>query len=63
MSDKTCEKIKIDATEKIIVHDDLDTIEQELRELSKEELVYRLKYEEEDPEIIKLIKKIIKDKA
>jgi len=54
------EKIKVDLTEKIIIQDDM--AEQELREMSREELLHRLNFDETNPETIKLIKKILKDK-
>lgn len=57
------EKIKVQPTEKIDVHQDNDNLEDELRELTKDELLHRLNYEETDPEVIKLIKKILKTKA
>ena len=53
--------IKVTATEKIII-DESDSLETELREMTKEELLHRLNYEESDPKTIKLIKKILKDK-
>lgn len=56
------EKIKVQPTEKIEVSQD-DNLEQELRELTKEELLYRLNYLAEDPQEIALIKKILKTKA
>lgn len=56
------EKIKVELTEKINVDQD-ENLEQELRELTKEELIHRLNYEETDPEVIALIKKILKTKA
>lgn len=56
------EKIKVDPTEKIIIEDN-DSVEQQLRELSKEELLHRLNFEESNPDTIKLIKKILKTKA
>ncbi|MCQ3915234.1 MAG: hypothetical protein MJ195_00240 [Mycoplasmoidaceae bacterium] len=56
------EKIKVQPTEKIEVEQD-DNYEQTLRELTKEELLHKLNYEETDPEKIKLIKKILKTKA
>jgi len=54
------EKIKVDATEMIIIEDDM--AEDELRELSREELLHRLNFDETNPETIKLIKKILKEK-
>ncbi|MCQ2957252.1 MAG: hypothetical protein MJ233_05565 [Mycoplasmoidaceae bacterium] len=56
------EKVKVQPTEKIEVSQN-DDLEQELRELTKEELLHRMNYEETDPEVIKLIKKILKTKA
>ncbi|MCQ3908907.1 MAG: hypothetical protein MJ200_05275 [Mycoplasmoidaceae bacterium] len=56
------EKIKVQPTEKIVVEQD-DNYEQTLRELTKEELLHKLNYEETNPERIKLIKKILKTKA
>lgn len=56
------EKLKVQPTERIDI-DTTNDIEDELRQLSKEELLYRLNYVETDPTIIKLIKKIIKTKA
>ncbi|MCQ3915076.1 MAG: hypothetical protein MJ201_05010 [Mycoplasmoidaceae bacterium] len=56
------EKVKVQPTEKIEVERN-ENIEDELRELTKDELLHRLNYEETDPEIIKLIKKILKTKA
>ncbi|MCQ3908611.1 MAG: hypothetical protein MJ200_03590 [Mycoplasmoidaceae bacterium] len=56
------EKIKVQPTEKIEVEQD-DNYEQTLRELTKEELLHKLNYEETDPEKIKLIKKILKTKV
>lgn len=56
------EKIKVQPTEKIEVEED-DNYEQTLRELTKEELLHKLNYEETDPEKIKLIKKVLKTKA
>jgi len=55
------EKIKVDPTEMIIIDDD-SSIEQELREMSRDELLHRLNFEESNPDTIKLIKKILKDK-
>ncbi|MBQ0045501.1 MAG: hypothetical protein KBS35_01265 [Mycoplasma sp.] len=57
------EKIKVQPTEKIDVYQNDDNLEDELRELTKEELLHRLNYEETDPEVIQLIKKILKTKA
>ena len=56
------EKIKVQPTEKIEIQDN-DDLEQELREMTKEELLHRLNFEETDPEVIKLIKKILRTKA
>lgn len=56
------EKIKVQPTEKIDVKS-YDNIEQELRQLTKEELLHRLTYDETDPDVIKMIKKILKTKA
>lgn len=56
------EKIKVQPTEKIEIQD-IDDLEQELREMTKEELLHRLNFEETNPEVIKLIKKILKTKA
>ncbi|MCQ2956966.1 MAG: hypothetical protein MJ233_03925 [Mycoplasmoidaceae bacterium] len=56
------EKVKVQPTEKIEVSQN-DDLEQELRELTKEELLHRMNYEETDPDVIKLIKKILKTKA
>ncbi len=56
------EKIKVQPTEKIDVKS-YDNIEQELRQLTKDELLHRLTYDETDPDVIKLIKKILKTKA
>lgn len=56
------EKILVTDTEKIILDDDSDSFESEMRELSREELLYKLNYEESDPEKIKIIKKVLKDK-
>ncbi len=56
------EKVKVQPTEEIEVEQDND-LEQELRELTKEELLHRMTYEETNPEVIKLIKKILKTKA
>lgn len=56
------EKVKVQPTEEIKVEQNND-LEQELRELTKEELLHRMTYDETDPEVIKLIKKILKTKA
>lgn len=56
------EKIKVQPTEKIEVSHN-NNLESELRQLTKEELLHRMNYEETDPEVIKLIKKILKTKA
>lgn len=56
------EKIKVQPTEKIEVVQD-NNLEQELRQMTKEELLHRLNYVETDPDNIKLIKKILKTKA
>lgn len=56
------EKVKVDPTEVINVHQNND-IEQELREMTKDELLHRLNYEETNLEIIKLIKKVLKTKV
>ena len=60
------ERIKLTPTSQITNDDlkveDIAKIEQELRQMTKEELLYRLNYEENDHKIIKLIKKIIKEK-
>ena len=61
MQNKTT-NIKVDPTEKIIIDDD-SSIESELRELTKDELLHRLNYEETNPKVIKLIKQILKTKA
>jgi len=53
---------KVTPTEVIII-DDITETEEELRQLSKEELLHRLNFEETNPETIKLIKKVLKDKA
>lgn len=59
---KKIEKTDIDPTLKIIIPNQKDDIENELRELTKEALLQRLNFEETDPKVIKLIKKIIKEK-
>jgi len=59
---KNIKKTKIDATQAIVVPQENDNIEQQLREMTKEALIRRLNFEETDPKIIKLIKKIIKEK-
>lgn len=56
------EKIKVQPTEKIIIEDN-DAFEDELREMTKEELLHKLTYEETDPERIKIIKKVLRTKA
>ena len=56
------EKIKVQPTEEIIIDQD-DNLEDTLRQLTKEELYHRLKYDATDPQEIKLIKKILKTKA
>ena len=56
------EKVKVQPTEKIEVEQN-DDFEQELRELSREELLHKLNYEETDPERIAIIKKVLKTKA
>lgn len=56
------EKVKVQPTEKIVVEQN-DDLEQRLREMTKDELLHRLNFEETDPEVIKLIKKILKTKA
>lgn len=59
---KEIEKVKVDPTEKIEV-DEIDDYEQELRELTREELLHKLNYEETNPEKIAIIKKILRTKA
>jgi len=59
---KELKRTEINPTEKIIVPEEKDTLEQELRSMTKEQLIDRLNYEETDPKVIKLIKKIIKEK-
>lgn len=60
------ERIKLTPTSQISTEDlkveDITKIEQELRQMTIDELLYRLNYEENDPKIMKLIKKIIKEK-
>ena len=59
------ERIKLEPTSQILSNTpttNLDQLEQEFRQMSKEELLYRLNYEENDHNVIKLIKKIIKEK-
>lgn len=55
------EKIKVTPTDKIEVNQN-DTFEDEMRELTREELLYRLANVETDPENIKIIKKVLKSK-
>jgi len=59
---KNIKKTKVDATQAIVVPQEEGNIEQQLREMTKEALIRRLNFEETDPKIIKLIKKIIKEK-
>lgn len=56
------EKVKVQPTEKIEVEQN-DDFEQELRELSRDELLHKLNYEETDPERIAIIKKVLRTKA
>lgn len=56
------EKIKVQPTEKIVVEQN-DNFEDEMRQLTKEELLHKLSYEETDPERIRIIKKVLKTKA
>ncbi|MBQ6970716.1 hypothetical protein IJQ19_04030 [bacterium] len=60
------ERIKLTPTSQISIEDlkveDIAKIEQELRQMTIDELLYRLNYEENDTKIMKLIKKIIKEK-
>lgn len=60
------ERIKLTPTSQISTEDlkveDIAKIEQELRQMTIDELLYRLNYEENDAKIMKLIKKIIKEK-
>lgn len=60
------ERIKLTPTTQITTEDlkveDIAKIEQELRQMTIDELLYRLNYEENDPKVMKLIKKIIKEK-
>lgn len=56
------EKVKVEPTEKIDIDQD-DDLEQTLREMTREELLHRLNYEETNPNTIALIKKILKTKA
>ncbi|XQP55988.1 MAG: hypothetical protein ACOQNY_01150 [Mycoplasmoidaceae bacterium] len=56
------EKVKVEPTEKIDIDQD-DDLEQTLREMTREELLHRLNYEETNPDTIALIKKILKTKA
>ena len=55
------EKIKVQPTEKIEIKQN-DNFEDEMRELSREELLHRLSYDETDPERIRIIKKVLKSK-
>lgn len=57
------EKVKVQPTEKIELEEESSDLEQTLREMTKEELLHRLKFEETNPDTIKLIKKILKTKA
>jgi len=59
---KNIKKTKVDTTQAIVVPQEEGNIEQQLREMTKEALIRRLNFEETDPKIIKLIKKIIKEK-
>lgn len=54
-------RIKIDKTQQIIFATD-SNIEQELSQLSRKDLEYRLNFEETDPQVIKLITKFLKTK-
>lgn len=60
------ERLKLAKTEQVstagLQDDDLAQLEQELRQMTKEELLFRLHNVEEDHKVIKLIKKIIKEK-
>ena len=51
---------KVEDTQVIVIND--NDIEADLRELTKDELLHKLNYEVTDPDTIKLIKKILKDK-
>lgn len=60
---KEMSRIKVDPTQVIDVEEDSEAaIEAELREMDKQALLQRLNFEESDPKIIKLIKKILKEK-
>ena len=64
MDTKKFERTKVDPTEKIVIEQtDEATLEQELRQQTKDELLRRLNFEETDPDVIKLIKKVLKTKA
>lgn len=55
------EKIKVQPTEEIVI-DKNDHFEDDMRELTREELLHKLNYEETDPERIRIIKKVLKTK-
>jgi len=59
---KKLNRTEIDATEVITIPQEEDNIEQQLREMTVEALIRRLNFEETDPKVVKLIKKIIKEK-
>lgn len=61
---KQFERTKVEPTEKIIVEqNDEVLLEQQYRQLSKEELLRKLNFEETDPTRIAIIKKVLKTKA
>lgn len=61
---KQFERTKVDPTEKIIVEqNDEILLEQQLRQLTKEELLRKLNFEETNPDVIRIIKKVLKTKA
>jgi len=59
---KKLNKTVVDPTVVITVPHEADDIEQQLREMTIEALIKRLNFEETDPKVCKLIKKIIKEK-
>ncbi len=61
---KEFERTKVDPTENIVIqqNDDVE-LEQEFRQMTKDELLHKLNFEETDPHVIEIIKRVLRTKS